>query len=178
MTAVSFYGMLWLAGGNDILADKFHVSLYATTWFFRFATFIVPALAYVVTKRLCIGLQRSDEAELNHGVESGVIKMLPTGEFIEVHQPVKEEAEAVLRAKPEPLEIEDAGEDANGIPAPASRGPLGKARKALNNAFTSDDVSMNNGHSNGHADGHHAEANGHGEHPEAESGDHKELTRG
>ncbi len=172
MTAVSFYGMLWLAGGNDILADKFHVSLYATTWFFRFATFIVPALTYVITKRLCIGLQRNDAAELSHGVESGIIKMLPSGEFIEVHEPVKEEAEAVLRGKPEPLEIEDAGEDSNGIPAPASRGPLGKARQALNNAFMSDDIPMTNGH------GHQAESNGHGEHPEVEGDDHKELTRG
>jgi ubiquinol-cytochrome c reductase cytochrome b subunit len=173
MTAVAFYGVLWLAGGNDILADKFHVSLYATTWFFRFAVFIVPALAYVVTKRLCIGLQRNDHAELHHGVESGIIKMLPTGEFIEVHEPVTEDAEAVLRGKPQLPEIEDAGEDENGVPAPASRGPLGRARKAINNAFTADDISMANGHGDDHGD-----ADGHGERPEAEAGDHKELSRG
>jgi ubiquinol-cytochrome c reductase cytochrome b subunit len=173
MSVVAFYGLLWLAGGNDILADRFDVSLYATTWFFRFAVFIGPAIAYVVTKRICIGLQRNDAAELHHGVESGIIKMMPSGEFIEVHEPVKEEAEAVLRAKPELPVLPAADEDENGIPSPASRGPLGRARKALNTAFTADDIP--NGHTNGHGDDH---ADGHGESPEVGSGDHKELSRG
>jgi ubiquinol-cytochrome c reductase cytochrome b subunit len=173
MSVVAFYGLLWLAGGNDILADRFHVSLYATTWFFRGAVFIGPAIAYVVTKRICIGLQRSDAAELDHGVESGIIKMMPSGEFIEVHEPVKEEAEAILRAKPEPLALPPADEDANGIPSPGSRGPLGRARKALNTAFTADDIP--HGDTNGHGDGH---ADGHEESPEIGSGDHKELSRG
>jgi ubiquinol-cytochrome c reductase cytochrome b subunit len=173
MTVVAFYGILWLAGGNDILADKFHVSLYATTWFFRGAVFIGPAITYVVTKRICIGLQRRDAAELDHGVESGIIKMMPSGEFVEVHEPVKAEAEAVLRAKPEPLALPSAKEDENGIPSPGSRGPLGRARKALNTAFTADDIP--NGHTNGHGDGH---GDGHEESPEVGSGDHKELSRG
>ncbi|GAB2803740.1 cytochrome bc complex cytochrome b subunit [Actinoallomurus bryophytorum] len=172
MTVVAFYGFLWLAGGNDILADRFHVSLYATTWFFRGAVFIGPAITYVVTKRICIGLQRSDVAKLDHGVESGIIKMMPSGEFVEVHEPVKEEAEAVLRAKPEPLALPAAAEDENGIPSPGSRGPLGRARKALNTAFVADDIP------NGHTNGHNGHGDGHEESPEVGSGDHKELSRG
>jgi ubiquinol-cytochrome c reductase cytochrome b subunit len=173
MTVVAFYGLLWLAGGNDVLADRFDISLYATTWFFRIAVFVGPVIAYIVTKRICIGLQRSDAAELDHGVESGIIKMMPSGEFIEVHEPVKEEAEAVLRAKPEPAELEAAPEDENGIPSPGSRGPMGRARKTLNNAFTADDIPVGdgNGHPNGHGDGN-------GQRPEIEGGDHKELSRG
>jgi ubiquinol-cytochrome c reductase cytochrome b subunit len=171
MTVVAFYGFLWLAGGNDVLADKFHVSLYATTWFFRVTVFVGPAITYVVTKRICIGLQRSDAAELDHGVESGIIKMMPSGEFIEVHEPVKAEAEAVLRAKPELPVLPTAEEDENGIPSPGARGPLGRARKALNTAFTADDIPS--GHTNGHGDDH-----ADGESPEVGSGDHKELSRG
>jgi ubiquinol-cytochrome c reductase cytochrome b subunit len=179
MTAVAFYGLLWLAGGNDVLADRFHVSLYATTWFFRFAVFIGPVIAYIITKRICIGLQRKDAAELDHGVESGVIKMMPSGEFIEVHEPLKENAEAILRAKPQQLALESAEEDENGIPSPSARGPLGRARQVLNNAFTADDIPSGNGHGNGHANGNgHGPTVGDGEHPEAESGDHKELSRG
>ncbi|GAB3982709.1 cytochrome bc complex cytochrome b subunit [Actinoallomurus acanthiterrae] len=87
MTTVTFYGLLWLAGGNDVIADKFHVSLYATTWFFRFAIFIGPAVAFFVTKRICLGLQGKDADIAHHGVESGIIKRLPSGEFIEVHEP-------------------------------------------------------------------------------------------
>jgi ubiquinol-cytochrome c reductase cytochrome b subunit len=41
-----------------------------------------------VTYRLCIGLQKADRAVLEHGIETGVIKRLPHGEFIEVHQPL------------------------------------------------------------------------------------------
>jgi ubiquinol-cytochrome c reductase cytochrome b subunit len=35
-----------------------------------------------------LGLQRSDRATLEHGIETGIIKRLPHGEFIEVHQPL------------------------------------------------------------------------------------------
>jgi ubiquinol-cytochrome c reductase cytochrome b subunit len=164
---MTFYGVLWLAGGNDVLADRFHVSLYATTWFFRGAVIIGPILTYIVTKRICVALQRGDAAQLDHGVESGIIKMMPSGEFVEVHEPVKDEAEAVLLAKSKPLALESAEADENGVPSPSARGPLGRARKALNNAFTTDDIEMGNGH-----------ANGDGGHPEVEGGDHKELSRG
>ncbi|OLT09284.1 hypothetical protein BJF90_44465 [Pseudonocardia sp. CNS-004] len=49
---------------------------------------VVPPIAYWVTYRICIGLQRGDRAVLEHGIETGVIKRLPHGEFIEVHQPL------------------------------------------------------------------------------------------
>jgi ubiquinol-cytochrome c reductase cytochrome b subunit len=42
----------------------------------------------VLTYRVCLGLQRHDREVLQHGVETGIIKLLPTGEFIEVHQPL------------------------------------------------------------------------------------------
>ncbi|MCW2864954.1 MAG: Cytochrome b/b6 domain protein [Actinoallomurus sp.] len=182
MATVTFYGLLWLAGGNDVLADKFHVQLFWTTWIFRVTVIVGPFIAYFITKRICIGLQRSDAAELDHGVESGIITMMPSGEFVEVHEPVKENAEAVLRSKPVPAALPDAGEDENGIPSPASRGPLARARKALNNAFTADDIPMGNGHADGHGEPQVTApgANGDDSTQDAavEGGDHKELSRG
>ena len=41
-----------------------------------------------MTYRICLGLQRADRAVLEHGIETGIIKRLPHGEFIEVHQPL------------------------------------------------------------------------------------------
>ena len=41
-----------------------------------------------MTYRLCLGLQHSDRAVLEHGIETGILKRLPNGEFIEVHQPL------------------------------------------------------------------------------------------
>jgi ubiquinol-cytochrome c reductase cytochrome b subunit len=167
MMAVTFYGSLWLAGGNDVLANTFHISLYATTWFFRFEIFIGPAIAYILTKRVCIGLQRKDAAILHHGVESGIIKMMPSGEFIEVHEPARESATAVVEGKAE-LPLAPSAADENGVPAPGSRGPLGRLKGRLYRAMSEDNVPLaENGH-NGH------EENGH----ELEKAHDHELTSG
>jgi ubiquinol-cytochrome c reductase cytochrome b subunit len=58
------------------------------TWAGRVALLILPPLAYAFAYRLCLGLQRHDREVLEHGVETGVVQMLPSGEFIEVHQPL------------------------------------------------------------------------------------------
>jgi ubiquinol-cytochrome c reductase cytochrome b subunit len=86
--ALTFYIVLFLSGGNDIIAKAFDISLNAMTWGGRVALLVLPPLAYVVTYRVCLGLQRHDREVLEHGLETGIIKVLPTGEFIEVHQPL------------------------------------------------------------------------------------------
>ncbi|WP_054813237.1 cytochrome bc1 complex cytochrome b subunit [Nocardia arizonensis] len=86
--AIAFYVVLTLSCVNDILALKFDISLNATTWMGRIGLLVVPPLAYFLAYRFCIGLQRSDRAVLEHGIETGVIKRLPHGEYIEVHQPL------------------------------------------------------------------------------------------
>jgi ubiquinol-cytochrome c reductase cytochrome b subunit len=86
--AIAFFGMLCLSAVNDWIAFFFDVSLNATTWAGRIGLLIVPPIAYYATYRICIGLQKSDRAVLEHGIETGIIKRLPHGEFIEVHQPL------------------------------------------------------------------------------------------
>ena len=86
--AISFYTVLVLSGSNDLIAYFFDVSLNATTWAGRIGVLVVPPIAYYVTYRICIGLQRSDRAVLEHGIETGIIRRLPHGEFIEIHQPL------------------------------------------------------------------------------------------
>jgi ubiquinol-cytochrome c reductase cytochrome b subunit len=142
MTAVTFYGVLWLAGGNDIIANTFHVSLYATTWFFRFAIVIVPVAAFIVTKRACLGLQRGDAATIGHGVESGVIRQLPSGEFIEVHVRARPQEREVILSKEEPPVVELPGPDANCIPAPSTRGLLSTARARLRRFWYADPIAI------------------------------------
>jgi ubiquinol-cytochrome c reductase cytochrome b subunit len=85
---VTFFVVATIACGNDIIADKFDISLNAMTWFDRIGLLVLPPLAYFVAYRICIGLQRGDREVLEHGVETGIIKRLPHGEFIEVHQPL------------------------------------------------------------------------------------------
>jgi ubiquinol-cytochrome c reductase cytochrome b subunit len=81
--SISFYVMLLIAGGNDIIASIFSISVQTITHTLRIAIFVVPPLVYVFTKRFCLSLQHSDEELLHHGIESGTIRRLPTGEFIE-----------------------------------------------------------------------------------------------
>jgi ubiquinol-cytochrome c reductase cytochrome b subunit len=86
--AIAFYAWLCLSAINDWIAFFFDVSLNATTWAGRIGLLIVPPIAYWVAYRWCIGLQRSDRAVLEHGIETGIVRRLPHGEFIEIHQPL------------------------------------------------------------------------------------------
>ena len=104
---ITWYMVLLIGGGNDIVATHFHLSINAITWFVRIAFFVGPVLAFIVTKRICLGLQRRDRDKVLHGRESGIIKRLPHGEFIEVHEPLSQEQLHTLTAHEqyEPAEI-------------------------------------------------------------------------
>ncbi|MGB7869150.1 MAG: cytochrome bc complex cytochrome b subunit [Mycobacterium sp.] len=86
--AIAFYMVLTLSAMNDVLAFKFHVSLNATTWIGRIGMIVLPPFVYFIAYRWAIGLQRSDRAILEHGIETGIIKRLPHGAYIELHQPL------------------------------------------------------------------------------------------
>ncbi|CAM01006.1 menaquinol-cytochrome c reductase cytochrome b subunit precursor [Saccharopolyspora erythraea NRRL 2338] len=88
MMALSFFMVLMISGNNDVIAFQFNISLNAMTWFGRLGLLLLPPIAYWVTYRICLGLQRADREVLEHGVETGIIKRLPHGEFIEIHQPL------------------------------------------------------------------------------------------
>jgi ubiquinol-cytochrome c reductase cytochrome b subunit len=115
--AITFFGVALLSAANDVLAEKFDISLNATTWMGRIGLLILPPLAYAITYRLCLGLQRSDRQVLEHGVETGIIKRLPHGEFIEVHQPL-----AGLDDHGHPIALEY-----QGTPVPKKMNKLGSA---------------------------------------------------
>jgi ubiquinol-cytochrome c reductase cytochrome b subunit len=162
LSIVVFYGTLWLAGGNDIIADKFDVSLYATTWFFRFAIFLGPIATFMIAKRVCLGLQRKDAESMAHGYESGIIQQLPSGAYIEVHKEVPEEPAIVLLSKEEGKPALPPT-DESGIPA--NKGPLEHLRARLMRYWYFDSVPVEEGHGDDHA--------------EVESRqEHKELTKG
>ncbi len=163
MAAVVFYGVLWAEGANDVLAAFLQIPLYTITWIARVLVFVGPVLAFVITRRICLGLQRKDKETLLHGYETGIIRQLPNGEFIEVHKPVNEEGRAVLEAKKVLALMPAPGsEDANGVPAATSHGVLGRARAAANRAFAETVVIEADGHGDGHGagDGHGPEIAG------------------
>ncbi|GAA0951082.1 ubiquinol-cytochrome c reductase cytochrome b subunit [Virgisporangium aurantiacum] len=86
--AIAFYVVLTLSGANDVIAEKFHISLNAMTWAGRIGLLVLPPLAYYVAYRIALGLQQHDREVLAHGVETGIIRRLPDGGFVEIHQPL------------------------------------------------------------------------------------------
>jgi ubiquinol-cytochrome c reductase cytochrome b subunit len=88
MMALALYGVLTLSSFNDIIALQFDISLNATTWAGRIGLLVAPPVAYLITYRVCLALQRSDREVLEHGIETGIITRAPDGAYLEVHQPL------------------------------------------------------------------------------------------
>ena len=165
LAGITFVGVLLLEGANDLIAEHLDISLYTTTRIAQVAVFAAPVIAYIVTKRICLGLQRKDQHLLEHGVETGIIRQLPSGEFIEVTRPVSENAHAVLTSRSQlPTLPSPDSADENGIPAPASRGALGKVRARLHTVLTeSVELTTGNGHGGAGGGNGHGQASGDGE---------------
>ena len=127
--AITFYVVLCLSAINDWIAFFFNISLNATTWAGRILLLVAPPIAYIVTYRLCIGLQRHDREVLEHGIETGIIRRLPHGAFIEVHQPLGPVDE---HGHPIPLEYQ-------GAPVPKRMNQLGSAGSPVPGSLLSPD---------------------------------------
>ncbi|WP_164414192.1 cytochrome bc1 complex cytochrome b subunit [Streptomyces salinarius] len=105
VAAIVFYAVLLLAGGNDILAHTFDISLNLLTWIFRVSLVVAPVLAFVATKRICLALQEHDRERLTEGEETGEVHQTLAGGYVERHGPLDPEERYVLRSRrePEPL---------------------------------------------------------------------------
>jgi ubiquinol-cytochrome c reductase cytochrome b subunit len=119
---MTFYGMCWIGGGNDIIATQFDMDIYKITWFLRIAVFVAPVIAFIVTKRICISLQRHDRERVLHGYESGVIVRSVDGAYSEKHVPIPEEEVWTLTSRDRVAVAEIGPEtDENGVRAPGQR---------------------------------------------------------
>lgn len=83
---ITFYAALWAAASSDIIATHFRLSIEGVIHALQFATLVGPFIAFFITKRVCLALQRKDREIALHGFESGRVVRLPGGEYIEVHE--------------------------------------------------------------------------------------------
>ena len=83
---VTFYAVLWAAASSDLMATHFKVTIEGVIHVLQVLFFLGPVLAFFITKRVCLGLQKKDREIALHGYESGRIVRLPGGEYIEVHE--------------------------------------------------------------------------------------------
>lgn len=139
---MTMYGLFWAAGGNDIIAITLNASINQITYFMRAAVIIGPIIAFFITRRWCISLQRKDNETLLHGYETGVIMRSPEGGYSEKHLPLPASKAYTLAARdrdPVPNGLPSGGTDANGIPAPEG-GRLAGLRHRLRTLYYADNA--------------------------------------
>ncbi len=116
--SITFMLVALINGGNDIIATTFDLTINQIMWFSRIGIFVLPPLAFVITKRLCLSLQRADRELVLHGRETGRLVMMPHGEFVEVHEPISPEKAWLLTQHEQvpPLALEE--HEASGVRRP------------------------------------------------------------
>jgi ubiquinol-cytochrome c reductase cytochrome b subunit len=137
--AITFYLILFLAAGNDLIAIKLGLSINDITRTFQVLIWVLPPITYWVTKRICMSLQRRDHDTVLHGRESGRVVRTAEGEFFEVHEPLSEQDRWTLvqHETLKPVEL-TATVDANGVRRKSGRGERLRAR--ISNFYFEDGV--------------------------------------
>ncbi|MEV6793453.1 cytochrome bc complex cytochrome b subunit [Streptomyces sp. NPDC051320] len=108
VAGIVFYAVLLLAGGNDVLAMTFGISLNVLTWIFRVSLVLAPIVAFLVTKRMCLALQAHDRERVTKGDPSSEIAQDVQGGMHEAHLPLTSAQllPLLVRDLPEPFAIE------------------------------------------------------------------------
>jgi ubiquinol-cytochrome c reductase cytochrome b subunit len=137
--SITFVLVTLINGGNDLFATHFNLTINQIMWASRIGVFVLPPIAFYVTRRICLGLQRRDREIVLHGRETGRLVMLPSGEFIEVHEPVSQEEAWILAGHKQyqPVELEQA-EDENGVRRPG--GLKNRVRARLSRGLLADQI--------------------------------------
>ena len=140
VAGMTFYGLMWAGGGNDIIATQFNVSLNAVTYFLRVAVFVGPVIAFIITKRLCLSLQRADRERVLHGSESGIIVRSPAGGYSEPHVPISDdEAFTLTQHRQYPPLEETPSHDEHGVKT-SDPNKVSGLRARLSAWYTGDDI--------------------------------------
>ncbi|MER6090999.1 cytochrome bc1 complex cytochrome b subunit [Streptomyces bluensis] len=104
VAGVTFYVVLLLAGGQDVLAYVFDVPLEFLTYSFRTLLFVGPLFGYWVTRRLCLALQAADRRRLGEGAGTGDVRLTGAGGYREgrVALPREEAYRILVQDRPLP----------------------------------------------------------------------------
>ncbi|PGH51869.1 cytochrome bc complex cytochrome b subunit [Streptomyces sp. Ru87] len=107
---ITFYGVLLLAGGNDVVAYTLDISLNALTWVLRVALVAGPVAAFLLTRSVCLGLQAHDLERIERGDETGEVRQSVQGGLDEGRRPLspRERWTLALKESPRPLRLPEA----------------------------------------------------------------------
>jgi len=126
--ALSFWMVLNIAWADDIMAKAFHLDMDTVVNLLRIATVVAPPVVFFFTYWMCLGLEEHDREVLAEGIETGMLRRLPDGNYVEAHQPlgpVTEHDEGVLSyaGAPVPKRMNEVlpGNSSNGFLRPRSK---------------------------------------------------------
>lgn len=105
-------------------------------WALRGCFLALPFLAFFVTRRVCVALERADRRRARHGIEIGIVAQSAGGEgtaYAEISRPLTENERAVLTTErpeelyqPVPRHI---------VPLPTPRRAAAQLRARLNHLY-------------------------------------------
>jgi ubiquinol-cytochrome c reductase cytochrome b subunit len=95
---------------------------------------VLPVVAFVVTRRLCLSLQAADNERLAHGDETGVVVRTPEGGYIERHQPISP-GRAYAIAAPRRTTVPELPSATDGAGTPAAHAGVRRLREWLARAM-------------------------------------------
>ncbi|WP_234327332.1 cytochrome b [Streptomyces sp. NRRL WC-3742] len=132
VAGITAYAVLLVAGGNDVIAFAFGISVNALTVVLRAALIVLPAVAFVLTRRLCLALQGRDRSRLLAGDETGRIVQSLDGGYEGRRRPVRPAEREVMLVRDAP------------VPPPAPQGAprRERARAAASSWFYRDRVEL------------------------------------
>jgi ubiquinol-cytochrome c reductase cytochrome b subunit len=113
--SLAFMLVCLVNGGNDIIATHFHLTINGIMWFTRIGLFVIPPIVFIITKRICLSLQRADRDLVLHGRETGRLVMTAEGEFVEIHEPLSAEKIYTLTQHEQNAPLTLPSVDANGV---------------------------------------------------------------
>ncbi|PWI16878.1 ubiquinol-cytochrome c reductase cytochrome b subunit [Streptomyces sp. Act143] len=127
VAGLTCYGVLLLAGGNDVVAQTFRISLNTLTWVLRVALVVAPVLAFMLTRRLCHALLASERERLEEGVGTGEVRQTVEGGYESGRRPVEEFRPGAPR-RPVSPPADQRPDGRTGTPAPAPPAPARRPR--------------------------------------------------
>ena len=126
-----------LAGADDVIALHLNIPFEYLVWTFRIGFFAFPLICFLVTRRICLALQRADRRKLREGETYGIaaVPEPDSGEqaYAPVNQPLPEEVRALVEAR-QPAELLRPTPQ-HLIPLPTPRRITAQVRARLNHFY-------------------------------------------
>jgi ubiquinol-cytochrome c reductase cytochrome b subunit len=128
--------VLQISGGDDVISYHLGIAVEDLVWVLRAGFFVFPVIAFLVTRHICVALQRMDRRRLRAGRPFGIVSQSADGAgqaYAPVSRPVSEEERARLDAsrpdelvRPIPRHL---------IPLPTPRRALEQVRARVNHYY-------------------------------------------